>query len=292
LSAALHRFCYSQLVLSRIALAILLEISASAAPRIAVHAHRGARAVLPENTIPAFEYAIKAGADYLELDLAVTKDNVLVVSHDLTLNTSICSAPPGQSVIRELTLEQIRRWDCGSRKHPDFPKQKTDPGARVPTLDEVLALAPRGSFGFNIELKVFENRLHQVPPRPEYARLLLTAVKRHKLKSRVIVQSSGLAVLTEVHRLDPEIRIAAICTRWPTEYVAKAREVNARIVALNQKLITPEVVRAAHQAKLEVLAWTPNEPAEWDRLIAAGVDAIGSDDPAALIAHLKARNLR
>ncbi len=217
---------------------------------------------------------------------------MLTVSHDLTLNSAICSAPPGPSVIRELTLEQVRKWDCGSRKNAHFPKQRSVPGAQVPTLDEVLALAGRGSFGFNIEPKIFRGRPRRTPPRGEYARVPLGAIRRHGLEFRAIAQSSDLGIPIEIKRLESKIRLAAICTRRPTEYVAKAFEAEAPIVAPNYTLETLEGVQAAHKAGLEVLCWRPNEPSEWDRLVRAGADAIGTDAPAALIEYLKMRGVR
>ncbi|MCX6633324.1 MAG: glycerophosphodiester phosphodiesterase family protein, partial [Candidatus Solibacter sp.] len=113
---------------------------------IQVHGHRGARAVRPENTLPAFEYAIAAGVDALELDMAVTRDNVIVVSHDPELQAPVCSGPGGKAVIRELTLAEVRQWDCGAKQNPGFPKQQAVPGTKMPTLDEVFALAPKGKF--------------------------------------------------------------------------------------------------------------------------------------------------
>src|SRR3954454_1994664 len=102
---------------------LLMPTSSSGANRILVHGHRGARAVLPENTLPAFEYAIKAGVDVVELDLAVTRDDVLSVSHDPTISPVICTGVAGKTPIRTLTLEQLRRVDCGSLKNPLYPKQ-------------------------------------------------------------------------------------------------------------------------------------------------------------------------
>ena len=84
----------------------------------------------PENTIPAFEYAIGAGVDVLELDMAVTKDDVLVVSHDPLLNPEICTGPGAPRAIRTLTLRELRQWDCGALRNPRFPKQTPIPGAR------------------------------------------------------------------------------------------------------------------------------------------------------------------
>src|SRR5208337_2893637 len=91
----------------------LTALMASDPPqRILVHGHRGARAMRPENTLPAFEYAIAAGVDFLELDMAVTKDNVLVVSHDPILQGPVCKGPKEMAVIHELTLAQVREWEC------------------------------------------------------------------------------------------------------------------------------------------------------------------------------------
>src|SRR5512140_1336950 len=112
----------------------------------------------PENTLPAFEYAIAAGVDALELDMAVTKDNVLVVSHDPELRAQVCTGPRDKAVIHELTLAQVREWDCGAKQKPAFPKQQAVPGTKMPTLEEVFALAPKGKFLFNIETKSFAQR--------------------------------------------------------------------------------------------------------------------------------------
>src|SRR5215471_19104003 len=100
--------------------AIMMLGSGAFAQTIQVHGHRGARAMRPENTIPAFEYAIQAGVDVLELDMAVTRDNVVVVSHDPYLQPPVCSGPKPKAVIHELTLAELREWDCGKVKNPGF----------------------------------------------------------------------------------------------------------------------------------------------------------------------------
>src|SRR5580704_16614405 len=122
---------------------------------ILVHGHRGARAMRPENTLPAFEYAIGVGVDVLELDMAVTKDNTIVVSHDPYLEPAVCNGPREKATIHQLTLAEVLQWDCGKIASPKFPTQTAVPGTRMPTLDEVFALAPRGEFQFNIETKSF-----------------------------------------------------------------------------------------------------------------------------------------
>jgi len=262
---------------------------AGAADKVLVHGHRGARAVLPENTMPAFEHAITAGADVIELDLAVTKDNVLVASHDPTINPAICTGPKPGIAIRELTLAELKQYDCGARKNPEYPKQKPVTGTRIPTLDEVFALAGRGSFGFNVETKIFRDQPAYTPSPEELARLVLEAVRRHKLERRVILQSFDFRTLHAMKKLAPEIRLAALYIGEPKDFVAIAREAGAQIVSPNYVLVTKDQVDRAHAAGLQVVPWTANTEADWEKLILAGVDAIITDDPAALIAYLKRR---
>lgn len=273
---------------------LLLAWNASlmAASPILVHGHRGARAVRPENTIPAFEYAIAAGADALEMDLAVTKDDVLVVSHDPELNPQICRAPGGSHTIRQLTLAELRRWDCGSLRNPKFPRQTPVPETRIPTLDEVLALASRGKFWFNIETKSFPDRPELTPTPERFSSLLLDAIRRHKLEARVIVQSFDFRTLLAMRKLAPEIRLAALDETDQGDFVSVARSAQALIISPEQRLVTARKVQAAHRAGLQVVPWTANTRREWDALIRAGVDAIITDDPAALIASLKEKGLR
>jgi glycerophosphoryl diester phosphodiesterase len=266
-------------------------MSAAEAPRILVHGHRGARAVRPENTIPAFEYAIRVGADVLELDMAVTKDDVVVVSHDPVLQPPICSGGQAPAVIRQLTFAEVKKWDCGILANPAFPRQEPVPGTRMPSLDEVFALAARGSFEFNIETKIFPDRPELTPTPERFAELVLERIRKHGLQERVILQSFDFRTLRAMEKLAPGIRRSALYSGPPRDFVAIAQESGAQIVSPEHPLVTPEGVRAAHEAGFKVVPWTANTPAGWKRLVEAGVDAIISDDPAALLAYLKERSL-
>lgn len=247
----------------------------------------------PENTIPAFEYAIDQGVDAIEMDVAVTQDDVLVISHDPVLSAEICRGPGGTKVIREMTFAQLREWDCGSLVNPHFPKQTAVPGTRIPTLEEVLALSNRGKFLFNIETKISKDKPQYTPPPERFADLLLRAIDRHQVRSRVIVQSFDFRTLQAMKTLAPDIRLAALDEDEKLgDFVTVARGAGAGIISPEKSMVTPSRVLAAHQAHLQVIPWTANTPHEWDALIAAGVDAIISDDPAALIAYLKGRKLR
>jgi glycerophosphoryl diester phosphodiesterase len=255
--------------------------------KVLVHGHRGARAVLPENTLPAFEYAIRQGVDVLELDMSVTKDNVLVVSHDPLLSSPVCIGPRDHVPIHSLTLAEVREYDCGAKQNPNFPKQKTVPGTKMPTLDEVFDLANRGGFEFNIETKISREHPEYAPTPEEFARLVLDAIRRHKLEKRVMVQSFDFRTLHAMKKLAPEIRLSALYGGEAKDFVEIAHEAGATIVSPVYNLVTAKQVSAAHKAGLQVVPWTPNDPESWKKLVDMGVDAIITDDPAALISFLK-----
>jgi glycerophosphoryl diester phosphodiesterase len=261
----------------------------TASAQVQVHGHRGARAMRPENTLPAFEYAIAQGVDALELDMAVTRDNVIVVSHDPILHPPVCSGPRDRAVIHELTLAEVKQWDCGAKQNPGFEKQQTVPGTRMPTLDEVFDLAPKGTFLFNIETKSFPDHPELTPPPAEFVRLVLRIIRKHHLEQRVILQSFDFRTLHAMKEQAPEIALSALYEGSPKDFVAIGKESGAGTISPAFALVTPEQVQAAHAAGLKVLPWTANRPADWARLVDAGVDGIISDDPAALIAWLRGR---
>ena len=299
--------------LSLLAALATCYLPAQAPPRIQVQGEMGAAGSRPGNTLPSFEYAIAAGADVIEMDMQVTKDNVIVISHDPILHPPYCSGPQPDAVIHELTLAEIKQWDCGG-------------GARMPSLDEVFALAPRGKFLFNIETKITPKRFtleearqiiksvvplklsaaeldqharglmlqgpEMTPPPEEFARMVLRKIREYHLESRVILESFDFRTLVAMKKLEPRIQLSALCMGPGLDFAKIGRESGAGIISPLQTFVTVDQVRAAHAAGLQVLPWTANEPADWDRLIAAGVDSILTDYPAELIAYLKQHGLR
>jgi glycerophosphoryl diester phosphodiesterase len=213
---------------------------------VTVHGHRGARARRPENTLAAFEYAIAAGVDAIELDVVLTADGAPMVAHD---------------PVAPLTLAEVRRQS-----------------PHIPTLPEVLALAPLGRFLFNIELK----------PLPDSAGLVgLVAPLVASLPGRVLFQSFDFAILHELRRRAPEIPRGALFEDTTESFAALAESAQVRFVAPEYHLVTDEQVRSAHATGVPVITWTPNRQEEWQALIEAGVDGLITDDPAALIEYLK-----
>jgi len=278
---------------SKVALVPLITapLMPAATQRILVHGHRGARARRPENTLPAFRYALEQGVDVLELDVAVTKDNIPVVSHDPLMNATICSGPKLGTAIHTLTLAELNQYDCGAKQNPNFSTQVPQPGTRVPTLDEVFALGKGNNVWFNIETKIFADHPELTPAPEPFTQLILDHIRKHKIENRVILQSFDPRTLRVMKKLAPAIPRAALFEtdrNWPEV----AQEFEATIFSPERQLVTPERVAQAHASGLQVVPWTVNKPEEWQRLVDAKVDAIISDDPAALIAWLKQKGLR
>jgi len=268
-----------------------MTLMAAEKRRILVHGHRGARARRPENTIPAYKYAIEQGVDVLEMDVAVTKDNVAVMSHDPLINPTICSGPKLGIPIHTLTLAELHEYDCGAKKNPGFPDQAPVPGTRIPTLDEVFELGRDNSVQFNVETKIFADKPELTPAPEPFTQMILDLARKHKLESRMILQSFDPRTLRVMKRLDPSIRRAALFEKQQ-DWAAVAKEFEATLFSPEQRLVTPEKVAQAHAMGMEVVPWTSDKPADWQKLVDAGVDAIITDDPATLIAWLKDRGLR
>ena len=215
-----------------------------------VHGHRGARAVFPENSLEGFRYAIDLGVDAIEMDVVVSRDDVVVVSHDPFLKDG----------------RFIRTLDAAETE--------------LPSLDQVLDLAPRGNFLFNIEAKVSEQT-------PDYfVDLIHARIEGHSLSARVIFQSFDFPILHAMRRLDSTITLAVLWEGAARSFIEIAREAGTKIVAPEYRLVTPAEVRGAHDAGLRVIPWTANRPEDWQRLMDAGVDGIITDDPAALLKYL------
>ncbi len=124
------------------------------------------------------------------------------------------------------------------------------------------------------------------------AKLLADAIRKHGLESRVNVQSFDFRTLHQMKKLLPGVPRAALYGGAPRDFVEIAREADASIISPNYALVTKQQVDASHRAGLKVITWTANEERVWADLVAAGVDGIITDDPAALIAYLKTRGLR
>ena len=269
-----------------------------------VQGHRGARAVFPENTLAGFDYALKVGVDTLELDLAVTKDNVLVISHDPFINPTICLGPGGKklgsktkTLIRQLSFKQLQEFDCGSLKNPRFPEQQPVAKEKIPSLEQLFGLVKASKHPaskrvkFNIETKIVPAYEDATPEPEEFVQLVVALVKKYKLVSRVTLQSFDDRTLVVSKRLEPKIKTALLIAYNHVDMVTLAKGIGADIISPNHEWILKTDVVALHKAGVQVIPWTVNDPQGWSRLIKMGVDGIITDHPQALFDYLKTQGL-
>jgi len=301
-----------------LALTVYFIVQTAAAQEIDVQGHRGTRGLMPENTLPAFARALSIGVSTLELDLAVTRDNIVVVSHNPRLNKDITRGRNGKwlredgAVIRKTDYQQLKQFDVGainpkSRYASRFPGQTIVSGTSIPTLDQVFELVKRSGnvdVRFNIETKIYPGKLDLTPSPEEFVKLLLKVIQRHKMSGRVTIQSFDWRSLQVVQRLAPEIPTAYLSVAQPwldtlqygksgaspwlagldiddfQKSVPRAiKAAGGSIWSPYHKEVTKQNIDLAHQLGLQVNVWTPNDQVRMKELIAMGVDGIITDYP-------------
>ena len=281
-----------------------------------VQGHRGARALFPENTLEGFLAASALGVAAFELDVGLTADGVVVVSHDPALNADITRDGSGAwlsgrgPAIRSLTQDALLRYDVGrirpgSRTAARFPDQAPCDGARIPTLATVLMALPNARF--TIEVKTDPAHPDWTAPPHVLADATLAVIHAANAAGRVIVESFDWRVQRHVRRTCPDIRLAwltqAATVRdsalWWDGRVASplgaGSSVAACVAAEGGPIWAPDHVdlteahiQEAHALGLLVLPWTVNRPADMRRLIGWGVDGLISDRPDLALGLIKA----
>jgi glycerophosphoryl diester phosphodiesterase len=277
--------------------------------------HRGARGLAPENTLAGFATALRVGVNTLELDLGISRDGVVVISHDPRLNPDITrdadgrwiTAPAPAPAINSLTLAELQRHDVG-RLRPDTPyaqrfsQQVPADGERLPTLAALFGMvkaAGADQVRFNIEIKQSPLEPALTPAPEAFAKAVLAVVRQHGMASRVTIQGFDWRSLQVVRELAPEIPVAALTVRqgfldnlgdprWTgglklTDHGGSAPRL---VKALGASIWSPfhlelnaESLQEARSLGLKVIPWTVNEPAQIDALLALGVDGLISDHP-------------
>ncbi len=258
--------------------------------------HRGCRGLMPENTLPAFLKALEFEAvTTLELDLAVSADGQLVLSHEPWFYAPITTLPDGapleeaaeeQHLLFHLTADEIRRYDVGKRPHPRFPQQKRTP-AHKPTLQEVVdtvrAVNPERAahIGWNMEIKSKpEWDGERTPPVDSFARLVVAFLQKNQLTEQTTVQSFDVRALQAVRKIAPQIRLVLLVENNQTleENLADLGFVPA-VYSPNHTRVNPKLVQQCREKGLKLIPWTINEVPDMRRLIRLGVDGIITDYP-------------
>lgn len=225
--------------------------------RVWVVGHRGAMGHCAENTMASFERGLELGADWIELDVHLSRDGALIVIHDETLDRTT----NGHGLVRDHTLAELKQIDAGD-------------GQRIPTLDEVLDWARQRNTVVDIEIKnapLYYEGIEQA---------VVSALNRAQMAEQVIVISFDHASVQRVKALDDRVATGVLYACRPTDAgVGLARAAGADAVLPHWAYVTAEDVQRAHAAGLSVAPWATSDPDVLRHLIACGVDAIGTNHP-------------
>ncbi|MET4095167.1 glycerophosphodiester phosphodiesterase family protein [Arthrobacter sp. UYCu712] len=293
-----------------------------------LEAHRGGIGLTVESTLASFARGLETGVSTLELDLQITRDGREVITHDRKVSDKKCldtapvtpndpEFPYAGKFIKDLTFEQVRSLDCGSLTQPQFPGQTASPGAKMPTLAEVFALADShraSQVKFNIETKVEAGAPEETAPREQFVDVALREIQAAHMQSRVSIQSFDWGSLRLVQQRDPQIRTVALTNKdflqagqpgsspwlggidaddFGGDLVAAAAALRFDAVSpvhgtpQNGKVtdpgyvpyVTADMVHRAHAAGMQVIPWTVDDQPTMKALIDAGVDGIITDYP-------------
>ena len=293
--------------------------------------HRGARGLRPENTLAAFRHALELGVATLELDCGVTRDGVVVVSHDSMLNPDITRGADGKFLegagapLVTLTYEQLQRvmTSAASGREastpPGFPEQQPVDGERIPRLKDLFALVEESgnrTVRFNIETKIDPLQPALTVEPKAMVEAIVAVIREAGMAARVTIQSFDWRTLALVRKLAPEIATVALTDQQPGYDTVEAGKPGASpwlggidvddhggsvpkaVAAIGAKVwspdaldLTPGVIAEAHALGLTVIPWTVNDPKDMANALAAGVDGMITDRPELLRALLVSKGI-
>lgn len=271
-------------------LAILVFSAAAIQAQVTVFGHRGARGLMPENSIPAMKTALDHGA-VLELDVSFSRDKQAIVSHDPMLNPDHTLDSAGAPVLKKLPFYEmeyasIRKYDSGTKQHPQFPKQRAFK-TYIPLLSELIDSvehyaaekkysAPR----FLIETKTSIARDDKLQPAPEeFMKLLMRIIDSKGIKNRIMIQSFDPRTLEIVNRDYPELKTVLLTTKGTLQENLSKLTFRPNYYCPSPDLITEETTRECRRLGIEVLGGNVNDRAEIDRIIKLGVKGFITDYP-------------
>lgn len=297
---------------------------------IDVQGHRGARALAPENTLESFALALSLGVTTLELDIAITRDGVLVISHDPRLNPDITRGPDGNFLashgpaISSLSFEELGRYDVGRIKPGSayakpYPEQRPVDGARIPRLSDLFEMVKKSGntqVRFAIETKVSPLAPEFTSSPEVFARAVVAAVRDAKLAPRTSILSFDWRTLKTVQQEAPDIPTVylsmqqrgfdnigadqAEASPWTAglryrDHGSVPRMIKAaggHTWSAFHRDLTAAKVKEAQALGLQVLAWTVNEPSDIANMLDLGVDGIVSDRPDRVFQALGPKGLK
>ncbi len=274
---------------------------------IQVQGHRGDRGNFPENTIPAFISAVKKGADVIELDVVISKDKKVVVSHEPFMHSLYVLTPSGDTIseenqekfnLYEMTYDSIRKFDVGSKGNRLFPeqkKQKTYKPLLAEAIDSVENFIQNNNLDevtYNIELKSSENKYGTYQPEPkEFVELAMQLIQEKNLESKINLQSFDVNILNEIHQSYSEVETAYLVY---TEGIQKNLDLlsfQPEIYSPHYKLVKDTAfVDSIKSMEMQLIPWTVNEPTDIKKMIELEVDGIITDYPERVLQLLEKQN--
>lgn len=261
-----------------------------------IQGHRGCRGLYPENTIVGFIEAVKLGVNTLEMDVVISKDKQVVVSHDPYMNPEICSTPHGEPVLEQekkiyrlynLTYEEIKKFDCGIRGHEKFPGQKPI-AAFKPLLSDVIDSVEKfiqqnnlPPVQYNIETKSTPGGDDTEHPKPfEFSKLLYDLLKQKNILSKCIIQSFDPRTLKEIKRTDPSVQLALLVFNADGfEKNIERLGFNPNVYSPNFILVNKKLIQKCHQQKIKIIPWTVNEEDKMRKMKLLNLDGVITDYP-------------
>ncbi len=309
-------------------LAVAAALLASPALALDLQGHRGARGLLPENTLIAFERALQLGVTTLELDIAITSDGVLVIAHDQALNPDITRDASGRFLeqrgpaINSLTWAQVQTYDVGRIKPGtdyarQFPEQVPVDGTRIPRLSDLFDLVKRSGndkVRFAIETKLSPEKPNEALEPEPFARAVVDEIRMAGMAGRAQILSFDWRTLQVAQKIAPEIPTVYLSVQRRFDNIGAGQRGGSAWTAGFQyaqhgsvpKMIkaaggaywsayfgdlTPELVKQAQGLGLKVLAWTVNDPAIMDKILGFGVDGLITDRPDVARKVIEARGI-
>jgi len=264
--------------------------------QIQVQGHRGDRGNFPENTIPAFISAVKKGVDVIEMDVVISKDKKVVVSHEPFMHSLYVLTPSGDTIseenqekynLYEMTYDSIRKFDSGSMENRLFPeqqKQKTYKPLLSEALDSIENFIKKNDLpkvAYNIELKSSENKYGAYQPKPkEFVELVMQVLQNRNLQEKMNLQSFDVNILNEINKNHPEVETAYLVY---TEGIQKNLDLlnyKPEIYSPNYELVKDTAfVDSIKTMGMKLIPWTINEPETIEQMIDFNVDGIITDYP-------------
>lgn len=262
-----------------------------------MQAHRGGKGLMPENTIPAMLNAINMGVTTLEMDMQVTKDGQVIVSHDATFNSGFTTTPEGDTltpaeskkrILYTMTYDSIKKYDVGKKFYAAVPRQKKMAVVK-PLLKDLLEATEAAAkkkgipIRYNIEIKSGEKGEGiTTPPYKEFTDLAMKAILPFNIGERMVIQCFDTRVLRYMHEKYPQVQTSFLTgdkEKDKLEDLLKRIGYTPEYYSPNYKTVTPELIKDCHQRNIKIVPWTVDDIATIKKLADMGVDGIITDYP-------------